>query len=251
MRAFTQTHTNHTQHATNITHQTTPTPHTHTHTQQLTHTQQETGRVPQVPIELESGARLVRLRQGGAGADGGAAQRRRVGAVRIRAHGHYGPVVSALHGVRTTHNSTHTHHCYTSNSYTRSFPFARTTLCLHLHNAALTTSRYEHQPGVDAGALTTSMYRQFFEEIFKPEHRLFERSELGLHYLPVRYQPCNCVCVFVTNVFVWALYRTDFISGRLVRHRVVSVCMYVCVLANFISHFEGFEPRQGADGASR
>lgn len=46
-------------------------------------------------------------------------------------------------------------------------------------------ARYENQPGVDAGALTTSMYRQFFEEVFKPEHRLFERSELGLHYLPV------------------------------------------------------------------
>jgi hypothetical protein len=44
---------------------------------------------------------------------------------------------------------------------------------------------YQNQEGVDAGALTTSMYRQFFEVVFRPEQTLFERAELGKHFLPL------------------------------------------------------------------
>jgi serine/threonine protein kinase len=43
---------------------------------------------------------------------------------------------------------------------------------------------FEGEDGIDAGALTTSMYHSFFSEIFHPKYNLFQQGKEGGHYIP-------------------------------------------------------------------
>ena len=46
------------------------------------------------------------------------------------------------------------------------------------------TVQFLGEEGLDFGALTSSLYQEFFSQIFKEDCRLFEKSERGSTYIP-------------------------------------------------------------------